>query len=136
MGSGKKSVWLHLGMTGAVLEKRPGVGAVTNHLTDFRLLDGAEMSALFHRYNNLMNDPAFSSDHHYQEGDIVIIDNLAVAHRATVEAHSCPTKQGLRILHRTTVKGMINFDASSDFGMPCNEKWQGRPRRLASAAER
>jgi alpha-ketoglutarate-dependent taurine dioxygenase len=68
-----------------------------------------------------------------QEGDIIIIDNLAVAHRATVEAHSCPTKQGLRILHRTTVRGMVDFDAQSDFGEREREGGGGERARAPEA---
>ena len=116
--SGRKSVWLHLGMTGAVLEMRPGVQRVYNPETDLRLLDEAEMTQLFNRYNDLMNEPAHSTEHHYVPGDCVIIDNLAIAHRASLQAHSCPTKQGLRILHRTTVQGMLSFDPQPEFGLP------------------
>mmetsp|Transcript_104978 Transcript_104978/g.169092 ORF Transcript_104978/g.169092 Transcript_104978/m.169092 type:complete len:386 (+) Transcript_104978:2-1159(+) len=116
--SGKKSVWLHLGMTGAVLEMKEGVTQVSNHEQDLRLLDGREMAALFNRYNDLLNNPAYSAEHHYTEGDCIFIDNLAVAHRATEQAHACATKQGLRILHRTTVKGSTNFDAAPEFGLP------------------
>ena len=34
------------------------------------------------------------------------------------EAHASADKQGLRILHRTTVKGMIDFDPPEKFGLP------------------
>ena len=123
--SGRKSVYLHLGMTGAVVEMKPGVEQVEK-MEDLRLLQQEEMTQLFNRYNELLNDAAYSKDHHYQDGDCIIIDNLAIAHRASVEAHSCPTKQGLRILHRTTVKGMIDFDPPPKFGLPPTINVYGR----------
>ena len=54
--------------------------------------------------------------HDTRQGDVVVIDNLAVAHKAAPAAHACPTKQGLRILHRTTVRGTQNLDPGPDFG--------------------
>jgi len=53
---------------------------------------------------------AYTAVYEYEEGDCVFIDNLAVAHRATPEAHRTHTEVGLRILHRTTIKAMIDFD--------------------------
>lgn len=44
-----------------------------------------------------------ADDHNYEEGDCIFIDNLAIAHRASKAAHTSAKKQGLRILHRTTV---------------------------------
>jgi len=115
--SGRKSVYLHLGMTGAVLEMKKGIEKVEK-LEVLRLLEQDEMTQLFNRYNALLNDAAYSKDHHYQEGDCIIIDNLAIAHRASKAAHTPASKQGLRILHRTTVAGMIDFDPPEKFGLP------------------
>eukprot|EP00802_Teleaulax_amphioxeia_P010643 Tamp_10671.p2 GENE.Tamp_10671~~Tamp_10671.p2 ORF type:complete len:448 (+),score=90.14 Tamp_10671:97-1440(+) len=92
--SGRKSVYLHLGMTGAVVEMKPGVEQVEK-MEDLRLLQQEEMTQLFNRYNELLKD-------------------------------SCPTKQGLRILHRTTVKGMIDFDPPPKFGLPPTINVYGR----------
>jgi len=57
--SGRKSVYLHLGMTGAVLEMKKGCDKVKG-MDDLRLLDKDEMLQLFNRYNALLNDPAYS----------------------------------------------------------------------------
>jgi len=115
--TGRRSVWLHLGMTGAVIEKRPGVGRV-NDFSQLRLLDDGEMTILFNRYNELLNQAEYSHSCEYRQGDLVVIDNLAIAHRASPQAHMDAQDQGLRILHRTTVAGMVDFDASDDFGLP------------------
>eukprot|EP00013_Stygamoeba_regulata_P024050 CAMPEP_0177656756 /NCGR_PEP_ID=MMETSP0447-20121125/15765_1 /TAXON_ID=0 /ORGANISM="Stygamoeba regulata, Strain BSH-02190019" /LENGTH=359 /DNA_ID=CAMNT_0019160953 /DNA_START=249 /DNA_END=1328 /DNA_ORIENTATION=+ len=104
--SGRRSVWLHLGWTGAVIEaSRDGEA--------HRLLDAAELTALCHRFNDLLDagfKEGYSMSYEYQAGDLVMIDNLAISHRAAPQAHMSTAVQGLRILHRTTVAGMMNFD--------------------------
>lgn len=110
--SGRTSVWLHLGMTGAVIEKAPeGDG--------FRLLNAAELTQLCRDYNALLNaglEDGYAISYEYGERDCVFVDNLAVAHRASPEAHLPAEQQGLRILHRSTVRGMRNF--APGFGLP------------------
>ena len=59
---------------------------------------------------------AYTAVYEYEDGDCIFIDNLAVAHRATPEAHQPATEVGLRILHRTTIKAMKNFDPP--YGLP------------------
>ena len=120
--SGRKSVWLHLGMTGAVLEMRPGIGKVKT-LNDLRLLEHDELSQLLSRYHDLLSNPAHCCEHEYAEGDFLVLDNLAVGHRASTNAHTPASVQGLRILHRTTVAGMINFDPPDAFGVPWPDRF-------------
>jgi taurine dioxygenase len=110
--SGRKSIWLHLGMTGAVIEKLPDK-------EEFRLLQEDELKKLCHQYNEILNkgfDDAYAIAYEYQENDCVFIDNLAVAHRASPAAHKPADEQGLRIMHRSTVKGMQNL--VPDFDLP------------------
>lgn len=110
--SGQKSIWLHLGMTGAVIEKlSEGEG--------FRLLDAEELKKLCHQYNDILNrglEHDYAMAYEYQENDCVFIDNLAVAHRASPTAHMPAEKQGLRIMHRSTVRGVQNL--APHFGLP------------------
>jgi hypothetical protein len=56
-------------------------------------------------------------------GDLVIVDNFAVGHRAAPEAHMPATQQGLRILHRTTVKG-DGEGGQVIFSRPCIFHWR------------
>jgi len=105
--SGETVVYLHLGMTGAVIETRG---------SQHRTLDHAEMTQLFNTYNDLLNDDAHRIVYAYQPGDMVMIDNLAVAHRANPSAHAASS--GLRILHRTTVKSTYNHDPLPETGLP------------------
>lgn len=120
--SGRKSVWLHLGMTGAVIEYLPeGQRNKTKNGDEipFRLLNNFEMKELFHTYNDLLNDgvdEGYTIKYAYNEGDLVMIDNLAVAHKAAPEAHQSSQKQGLRILHRTTVRATQPLEPG--FGLP------------------
>ncbi|MEJ1994870.1 MAG: TauD/TfdA family dioxygenase [Limibacillus sp.] len=110
--SQEKCIWLHLGMTGAVIEKMPDKD-------EFRLLDATELKQLCHQYNDILNaglEDGYAIGYEYQENDCVFIDNLAVAHRASPEAHLPPEEQGLRIMHRSTVRGVQ--DLAPDFGLP------------------
>lgn len=110
--SRRKCVWLHLGMTGAVIEKVPDADG-------FRLFSAEELTALCHQYNDLLNDGlknGYAMLYEYQQNDCLFIDNLAVAHRAAPEAHLPPEEQGLRIMHRSTVRGVQ--DLTPGFGLP------------------
>ena len=110
--SGKKSLWLHLGMTGAVIEKLPdGDG--------FRLLDAEQLKRLCHEYKDVLDagfEDGYAIAYEYEENDCIFIDNLAVAHRASPEAHLPAREQGLRIMHRSTVRGVS--DLAPRFGLP------------------
>lgn len=100
--SGRKSVWLHLGMTGAVLESQADG-------PEFRLLDVDELRRLCQEYNDLLDAglrDGYAMTYEYRTNDCVFIDNLAVAHRAATEAHRPADEQGLRIVHRSTVRGV------------------------------
>ncbi|MDZ7826637.1 MAG: TauD/TfdA family dioxygenase [Gammaproteobacteria bacterium] len=100
--SGRRCLWLHLGMTGAVIEKQPDGDGV-------RLLDADELKRLCHEYNDILNaglENGYAIAHEYRENDCVFIDNLAVAHRAAPTAHLPAEEQGLRIMHRSTVRGV------------------------------
>jgi len=122
--SGCRSLWLHLGMTGAVIEKLPGEPG-------FRLLDEEELERLCHEYNDVLNagfGHGYSIAYEYETHDCIFIDNLAVAHRAAPEAHRPAEEQGLRIMHRSTVRGVsalspghglpqhVDMDGPSPFG--------------------
>jgi len=117
--SGQKCVWLHLGMTGAVIEKQPeGEG--------FRLLHEEELKQLCHDYNAILNaglENGYAVAYEYHENDCVFIDNLAVAHRAAPEAHMPAEQQGLRIMHRSTVKGVKPL--APGFGLPIHVNIDG-----------
>lgn len=111
--SGMKSVWLHLGMTGAVIEKLAGEEG-------FRLLEADEMKALFRDYNDLLDaglEQGYTLEYEYEPGDCVFIDNYAVAHRAAPGAREPAETQGLRIMHRATVKAPWEGFAPG-FGLP------------------
>ncbi|RFF31778.1 TauD/TfdA dioxygenase family protein [Wenzhouxiangella sediminis] len=117
--SGRRSLWMHLGMTGAVIEKLPDEEG-------FRLLDAEELMQLCHEYNDLLNaglENGYAIAYEYQDNDCIFIDNLAVAHRASPEAHLPPEEQGLRIMHRSTVRGVNEF--APRFGLPSRVNIRG-----------
>ncbi len=105
-----KSLYLHLGMTGAIIEKKNKyteknlpkyIKDNDNRLKNIVCWKNNSMNSLFTYLNNLFNRNDISYSHKWKEGDIIIIDNLAIAHKATKGAHIIDN--GLRILHRTTV---------------------------------
>lgn len=124
--SGRKSVWLHLGMTGAVLERLPEPDLSIDVLKQesapadkFRLLNDDEMKQLFNDYNDLMNasfEEGYGIRYQYDTGDLLYIDNWALAHRAAPEAHMPASQQGLRIMDRVTIKAKQNL--APHFGLP------------------
>ncbi|WFE70916.1 TauD/TfdA family dioxygenase [Halomonas sp. M1] len=124
--SGRKSVWLHLGMTGAVIERFPAEDLPIDELqqapasTDqLRLLNEDEMKQLFNDYNDLLNasfEKHYGIRYHYDTGDLLYVDNWALAHRAAPEAHMSAEEQGLRIMDRVTVKSRQNL--APHFGLP------------------
>lgn len=124
--SGRKSVWLHLGMTGAVIERLPEDGLPIDELQrqpasteQFRLLNAEELKQVFNDYNDLLNasfEQGFGIRYDYDTGDLLYIDNWAVAHRAAPEAHMSAQTQGLRIMDRVTVKAKQNL--APHFGLP------------------
>jgi len=59
------------------------------------------MDQFMSAFSSLLDDPEVSYSHKWEEGDVVIIDNLAIAHKAAPGAHTLDS--GLRILHRTTI---------------------------------
>lgn len=101
-----------MGMTGAVIEHTPE--------GEYRVLEEEEMKKLFSQYSNLLTDglaKGYGKAYEYEEGDVLFIDNYAVGHRASPEAHLSAKDQGLRIMHRATCKAPFEgFEPR--FGLP------------------
>jgi taurine dioxygenase len=100
-------------MTGAVIEALPGNDG-------FRLLAEGELKNLCREYSDLLDqgfEDGYALAYEYRENDCLFIDNLAVAHRASPEAHLPVEKQGLRIMHRSTIRG--TEDLAVTIQVPC-----------------
>mmetsp|Transcript_17600 Transcript_17600/g.23045 ORF Transcript_17600/g.23045 Transcript_17600/m.23045 type:complete len:341 (+) Transcript_17600:333-1355(+) len=115
--SGRKICFLHLGMTGAVIQKQKDVDEVKS-IQDLRCLQKQELKSFMKRYNQALTQEDVVYSHNYADGDLIIIDNLTVAHRASPEAHLPAKSQGLRVLHRTTLKGLFPLVPDDSFGLP------------------
>jgi len=113
--SGRSSLYLHTGMTGSIIERveEPQKGEA---LSGIKAWNREEMDELFCTFTQLLDREDISYSHKWLEGDVIIIDNLAVAHKAMPGAHKASS--GLRILHRTTVKGMEPFDPPPKLAFP------------------
>ncbi|MHA7879136.1 MAG: TauD/TfdA dioxygenase family protein [Saccharospirillum sp.] len=124
--SGRLCVWLHLGMTGAVIERLPDDNTPIERLQQqpasteqMRLLNDQELKSLLNAYNDLLNasfERGYGIRFEYDTGDLLYIDNWAVAHRASPEAHLPAQQQGLRIMDRVTIKS--ERDLAPHFGLP------------------
>jgi len=113
--SGRRSLYLHTGMTGAIIERISDPEG-SKKLSGIKAYNLEEMNKLFCDWTDTLDSPKVSYNHRWEEGDVVIIDNLAVAHKAMPGAHQATS--GLRILHRTTIKGVAPFDPDPALQFP------------------
>lgn len=82
-----------------------------------RQLSRAEHATTYTFRSHRRRAPTINDDDdHRGNGDLVLVDNLAAAHKATVEAHD--PAGGLRILHRTTLEGTWPLDPPPDAHLP------------------
>lgn len=89
----------HLGMTAAY---------VWDYGTDKQRVTSPEETVKIHEeiHNEIVKDnKRLIYSHKWEEGDFIISDNLSVGHEATPETQYPVEEVGLRILHRTTIKG-------------------------------
>uniref|UniRef100_A0A7S0FIK1 TauD/TfdA-like domain-containing protein n=1 Tax=Pyrodinium bahamense TaxID=73915 RepID=A0A7S0FIK1_9DINO len=120
--SGRMSLYLHLGMTGAILETSPTdanpsvppardtsspfgdgstpsdlpgarKGASADNLSHVKAWRDSEMNTFFTALSEHVDRADVSYSHKWQQGDVIVIDNLAVAHKASPGAHTL--KSGL-----------------------------------------
>lgn len=77
-------------------------------LVAVRRLEKEELRGLMQRLQELLSRQDLHYTHQWQAGDVIVTDNLAVAHKAAKDAGdlSC----GLRVLHRVTVAGAHNIE--------------------------
>lgn len=110
--SGRRSLFLHLGMTGAMLrcDGRPGAKAWEG----IDAMDEAAIGAVFKAHSENLEGIAYK--HRWRAGDVLVMDNLAVAHRAAPSAFQA--SGGLRILNRTTLSGDWPLVPRPELGIP------------------
>jgi len=101
--SKRRSVFFHLAMSGAVVH--------VSESGQRTALSKDEMASLLNRLSDLYNHSRSALHHKYEAGDLVMIDNWAVAHRA--QDGSFSRRDGLRVVHRTTVKGNYKLSAGN-----------------------
>lgn len=94
-----KTLCFHLGMTTAFLWD---AGTEEERMTDW----SETKQILQEIFKEIVKDNRrLVYSHKWEEGDLIISDNLAVGHEATPETQKPREEVGLRILHRTTVEG-------------------------------
>lgn len=99
--TGDPALIFHLGMTHRFMwdADDPAHARVASRGETEDLLEGVH-HAITHTAQHLVYH------HVWQPGDFIISDNLAVAHEASPQTQLPRSQVGLRVLHRTTVKGV------------------------------
>ncbi|KAK3091777.1 hypothetical protein FSP39_022561 [Pinctada imbricata] len=89
----------HLGMTDAFLWDA--------NTEQERLTDWPETTQILKEIHKeiVKDNRSLIYSHKWEDGDFIISDNLAVGHEATPETQYPKSDVGLRILHRTTIRG-------------------------------
>ncbi|XP_072173336.1 (3R)-3-[(carboxymethyl)amino]fatty acid oxygenase/decarboxylase-like [Diadema setosum] len=96
-----KTMCFHLGMTEAFIWD---YGTERERFTDYE--ETARILEEIH-HEFVKDNKAIQYSHKWEVGDFIISDNLAVGHEATPETQLPVEQVGLRVLHRTTVKGTV-----------------------------
>jgi len=152
--SGRPSLFLHLAMTGAVIHvasREPSghhsstggageagrTGLEEDALTrgksspvqpgpvEWTALDDEEVASLLTRVSEVLSDRRAAYHHSYTAGDLILIDNWAVAHRAFPGSYDL--SRGVRVVHRTTVKSPNKLLPPEEWQMPDAFPQIGRP---------
>ena len=149
----RPSLFLHLAMTGAVVHVGGGGDDEYDASTaQWVALDEEEVASLLTRVSALFSDPHAVYHHAYRAGDLVLIDNWAVAHRWSLaypaHAAAAPTHNPmpprsprenvahswhvdlLRVLPRDRPQGLPFYGAQ---GLP--RLFRSRPRRARRASD-
>lgn len=97
--SGKEVLCFHLGMTtGFIFDYNTPNQRVASDDEFDRILEDI--------HHEFVKDGAkIQYKHEWEDGDFIISDNLAVGHEASPESQTPRSEVGLRVLHRTTIKG-------------------------------
>lgn len=99
--TGKKVMCFHLGKTHHFIYSF-GVRGKEKHTTP------EETLSILNDINNEIhkNNDSLIYKHKWEPGDFIISDNLSLAHIATPATQLPPEEIGLRVMHRTIVKGL------------------------------
>jgi len=81
------------------------VKAYSRDLNGEDLLSEEEADALENRIISLLERPGILYNHVWSEGEVIVSDNLAVAHKASKDTQRPSSEVGLRLLHRISVLG-------------------------------
>ena len=144
-------LFLHLAMTGAIVHVGSADGAADGTAdgaaggaaggvasgaagsAPWTGLDEEEVASLLGRVGELFDDRRVAYHHSYRAGDLVVIDNWAVAHKAF--PHSFDQSRGVRVVHRTTVKSREKLRTPPEWRLPETFPQSGHaPARLAPSA--
>ncbi|KAK2191525.1 hypothetical protein NP493_49g10042 [Ridgeia piscesae] len=110
--TGEKTLCFHLGMTEAFVWD---YGTPVARRTDQRETI-AILREIHHEF--VKDNGAIQYSHKWTEGDFIISDNLSVGHEATEDTQLPRSQVGLRVLHRTTIRGTVPPAKNYDVPVP------------------
>ncbi|CAH1244029.1 Hypp7203 [Branchiostoma lanceolatum] len=99
--TGNKTLCFHLGMTEFFLV---GLPHAEKRRTEWKETNQIMMEI---HQELVKNNKDIQYSHKWEVGDFIISDNLAVGHEASPQTQLPVEQVGLRVLHRTTVKGTV-----------------------------
>ena len=119
IGQGEKEVQ-HPFLFAHPRTRQPGLilGKLSGFVREDRAAaDATEVASILAELDSRVQQHAVASvyRHEWQAGDVILVDNLAVAHLASSESMSC---EGLRVLHRIVVAGVEPLERAA----PSREK--------------
>ena len=97
--TGRPVMCLHLGMTEGFILNYGGEGERFTTPAETRTI-------LMQIHQEIVKDGgAWQYHHKWQQGDLVVTDNLAVGHEADPDTQLTREQVGLRVMHRVTIAG-------------------------------
>merc|ERR1712004_792752 len=97
----KQVLCVHLGMTEGYMWD---YGSKQQRVASEEEFDAIQRE-IHHEF--VKNNKAIQYSHKWKKGDFIISDNLAVGHEAHPDTQLSRSQVGLRVMHRTTIKGTI-----------------------------
>lgn len=119
--TGQMTMCFHLGMTEAFVWD---YGTAEERMTNWQ----ETKQILKEIYQEFVKDNgAMQYAHKYSAGDFIISDNRAIGHEASADTQLPADRIGLRVMHRTTVKGSV--PPSKKWHPPAEPEEQGQQRQ-------
>jgi alpha-ketoglutarate-dependent taurine dioxygenase len=114
--SKRLQILAHFGQIGAVLRFVEGQEVIEGDSIGVEMkvepMEAGEIRPIMLALYAALDSPECEYPHQWEEGDLILANNLTVAHRTGPGAHASAEEVGLRVMHRVTVMGNIDLTPS------------------------